>query len=508
MSLANAQEIGEAVLELGLVKPEDWAAVWPAVAEKAPEDIYTVLQARSLLTGLQVDKLRKGDTFGYSLGRFKLLYKISAGTFARVYRGVDTNDGAVVAVKVLRQRHAMSPESVKQFHREAKLTEQLDHPNIVRTLDVGTEEETGQHYIAMEFVEGGNLRELLRIRKSYSPQEVVRTGLQMVDGLGYALSRGVTHRDIKPTNILFTTTGQIKWVDFGLAGFNEAKGLAFGKLDDVQQQRTVDYAGLEKLTGAPKGDFRSDIFFLGNVFYMMLTGYGALPETKDRRERMEKSRFDAIVPLVKNPDVPRALAVIVDKMLALKLDARYQSYDDILRDLRAVETLFASGKGLERGEEAGLAADGFPPGPPRVMFVHEKEKLFPDVKAKLEKHGYQVVCNSDLGRAVMLHDLKPFHALIFDLASVGKAGVRAYVKAKNAADDDGRKVVGVFLANSSGEAALTADLIDDLSITLRGQPVTLAQVREALAKLLPGATVKKDPKSQKTETSHKADAKR
>src|SRR4051812_44960977 len=89
MSLANAQEIGEAVLELGLVKPDDWAEVWPSIAEKDPEGVFNVLQSRALLTGLQVDKLRKGDTAGYVLGRFKLLYKISAGTFARVYRGVD-----------------------------------------------------------------------------------------------------------------------------------------------------------------------------------------------------------------------------------------------------------------------------------------------------------------------------------------------------------------------------------------------------------------------------------
>jgi tRNA A-37 threonylcarbamoyl transferase component Bud32 len=492
MSLANAQEIGEAVLELGLIKPDEWSHVWPAIAEKPPEAVFDTLQSRGLLTGLQIDKLRKGDSAGFTLGRFKLLYKISAGTFARVYRGVDMTNDAVVAIKVLRARHAMSPENVKQFQREAKLTEQLDHPNIVKTLDVGTEPETGQHYIAMEFVEGGNLRELLRIRKTFPPQEVVRLGIQMLEGLGYAFSRGVTHRDIKPTNVLFTTTGQIKWVDFGLAGITEAKGLTFGKLDDVQQQRTVDYAGLEKLTNAPKGDFRSDIFFLGNVFYMMLTGEGALPETRDRRERMQKSRFDAIVSLARNPTVPRPLAAIIDKMLAVKPDQRYQSYDDILRDLRAAEGRIATGEGVGLPDESGPSTDGFPPGPPRIMFIHEKEKLHGDVKAKLEKHGYATVCNSDLGRAFMLHDLKPFHAIVMDLASVGKAGVKAYVKAKNAAEIDDRKLAGVFLANSSREAELAADLVDDLSVTLEGRPVTLTQVKEALGKLLPGAAVGKE----------------
>jgi eukaryotic-like serine/threonine-protein kinase len=498
MSLGNPQEIGEAVLELGLIKPDEWAAVWPSIADKNAEAALDVLQSRGLLTGLQLDKLRKGDTVGFTLGRFKILYKISAGTFARVYRGVDMVNDAVVAIKVLRQRHAMAPENVKQFQREAKLTEQLSHPNIVRTLEVGTEPETGQHYIAMEFVEGGNLRELLRIRKVIPPQEVVRLGVQMVEGLGYAHSQGVTHRDIKPTNILFTTAGQIKWVDFGLAGITETKGLAFGKLDDLQQQRTVDYAGLEKLTNAPKGDFRSDIFFLGNVFYMMLTGEGALPETRDRRERMERSRFEGIVPLSKNPNVPRRLAAIVDKMLAFKPEGRYQSYDDILRDLRAVGELFAGGAGLEGAEVVGETLDGFPAGPPRVMFIHEKEKLHADVKAKLEKWGYQAVCNTDPGRAIMLHELKPFHAIVLDLSTLGKAALKAYQKAKFDAEKNNRKVAVIFLANSPHDAKMTADYDDELTTTLVGEPVTLSQVREALAKMLPGAKRKEPAADAKT----------
>ena len=490
MSLGTAQEIGEAVLELGLIRADDWSTVWPLICESEGEQVLDILQSRGLLTGLQLDKLRKGDTAGFSLGRFKILYKISAGTFARVYRGVDMGNEAVVAVKVLRSRHAMAPESVRQFQREAKLTEQLTHPNLVRTLDVGTDDNTGQHYIAMEFVEGGNLRELMKIRGTFSPQEVVRTGIQMVEGLAYALSRGITHRDIKPTNILFTTTGQVKWVDFGLAGVTESKSLMIAPMKiDEQQQRTVDYAGLEKMTGAPKGDFRSDIFFLGNVFALMLTGHGALPEARGRADRMDRSRFTSINPLVKNPHVPRQLAQIIDKMLAIKPELRYQTYEDLLRDLRMMETVIARGD-LEKDErEPGL--EGFPPGPPRIMFVHEKARLHADVKEKLEKRGYQVVCNTDIGRAVMLNDLKPFHCLVLDLPSVGQAGVRAYQKARFKANDEERKLAAIFLANSRGEATLTAGLEDELTVTLVGDPVTLSQVREALAKLIPGSGVKK-----------------
>jgi len=226
----------------------------------------------------------------------------------------------------------------------------------------------------------------------------------------------------------------------------------------------------------------------------MLTGEGALPETRDRRERMERSRFDAIVPLSKNPKVPKQLGAIVDKMLTVKPDARYQTYDDILRDLRAVEALFASGVNLER-PESNEALDGFPPGPPRVMFVHEKEKLHPDVKAKLEKWGYPTVCNVDVGRAIMLHELKPFHALVLDIGTLGKSAMKVGQKAKFHADQNDRKLALIFLANSRDEARLTADLEDEMTTTLVGEPVTLSQVREALAKVLPGAAKRKESKA-------------
>src|SRR5258708_2616639 len=121
MTLSSAQEIGQTLLELELVTRDEWAREWPIVAEMDAEDVLRHLTTKGLITDLQVDKLRKGDTAGYFLGPFKLLYKISAGTFARVYRGIDVDTGDVVAVKVLRGRHTIDPESVKQFHREAKL---------------------------------------------------------------------------------------------------------------------------------------------------------------------------------------------------------------------------------------------------------------------------------------------------------------------------------------------------------------------------------------------------
>ncbi len=480
----SAQDVGRRLAELKLISRDDWARLQPQFGHLDGDELLRQLENRGTLTGYQIDKFRKGDTNGYLLGRFRIMYRISAGTFARVYRGIDTKTNEMVAVKVLRGRHTESPESVKQFHREAKLMQGLQHSNIVRVLEVAAEASTKQHYIAMEFIDGGNLRELLRIRGKVSPAETVRLGAEMLDGLAAAHEKGVTHRDIKPTNILFTTAGQIKWVDFGLAGLTEAPATTAMKLDE-QQQHTVDYVGLERATGATRGDLRSDLFFLGTVLYHMLTGEPAMPETRDRGERKSASRFRAIKPLAENREVPGELAAVVDKLLAFMPDDRYQTALAALADLRR------AGASLAREESLGAAPrnaalEGFPPGPPRLLVAHAKVRLHDEIKDKLERCGYAVVCNADLGRAMMLHELKPFHGVVIDLASFGEAGVKAYAKAKQKAATQKRNLAGVLLATQPEHAMWASRLDADRTTVLQGEPVTMTQLRRALAGQLPG----------------------
>ena len=196
-------------------------------------------------------------------------------------------------VKVLRKRFGNDPESVRRFNKEAEEGMKLRHPNIALILDHG--EQDRQHYMLMEYVEGSNLRDFLKIRGRLTPAESMPVMIGLAQALKYSLDQGVTHRDIKGTNILISTRGESKLVDFGLAtvGGDERKmAVAHG-------QRTVDYSALERTCGSPKGDKRSDIFFLGCVFYQMLTGQVAMveTETKDQLAKMLKRSFSAIKPL-------------------------------------------------------------------------------------------------------------------------------------------------------------------------------------------------------------------
>lgn len=469
MKATTAQELGKQLIEQRLVSREEVADAVEAAGTAAPGDLLRVLERRNLLTSFQIQKLENDDRAGYFIGRFKVLYKISAGTFARVFRGVDTATGDSVAIKVLRNRHTLDPENVKHFYREAKLTEKLDHPNIARRLDVGCDKSTNQHYIAMEFVEGGNFREFLKIRQKVDPRELARLGVEMVEGLKYALSMGVTHRDVKPTNILFTSTGHIKWVDFGLAGIADRAGT-----DAIfaTEQRTVDYAGLEKATGSPNGDPRSDIFFLGCVFYEALTGVYPLTQPKDRNARMLRNRFDQIRPVAEAGEVPPEMARIVDRMLAFRPEARYANYDALSRD-------------LQQFESAGAAAAGGEAGRPRnrIILIHASQTVQDRIRKTFGDHGMKVALTGAIERAESLHRLQGADCMIIDLDTIGEHGVSEFETFLKKLPPRGPKCPAIFLANE-GQEAWVSRLDAEQTVVLQ-KPLTLGLVYRAVRQFLP-----------------------
>ena len=288
------------------------------------------LETAHVLTPYQVTKLNKRDLDGLLLGKFKLLYRNASGSFARVFRGCSVNDGRMVGIKVLRSRWAEDPRKVILFKREGELGKRLKHKNIVPIYEVGSE--GNQHYLTMEFVEGGNLRELLKARGKFSPFEATRYVLDITQGLEYALNLGVTHRDLKLTNVLLSAQGVSKLVDFGLAGQDAAS-----RSIDEEVDRAVEYSTLEMGTGAPDNDPRSDLFFLGTIYYELLTGKHPYPPTKSKDERRQFSRYRDIQPIREvDPSLPLAVTKIVDKLIRISPSERYQTPSAVATDLRTV----------------------------------------------------------------------------------------------------------------------------------------------------------------------------
>jgi CheY-like chemotaxis protein len=414
METMEATAFEQTILKLGLVNEGQLAEIHEEIGE--PQDLWQLIAAlerKSWLTPWQRGKVLKGDVDGFILGGYKLLYKIQSGSFGRVYRAVDSRDGRVTAVKVLRRRWSEDQARIDMFIREGKVGLLLKHPNIVEVLAINRDPASGQYYIVMEFVEGGNLREILQIRQKLSVVESLRIAEDCAAGLAYAYSRGMTHRDIKLTNILISDTGEAKLVDFGLAQFFST----LARKEEEKVDRTVDYAGLERATGVKTGDVRSDIYFVGCVLYECLTGRPPLVMTRDKHARMRKGRFEEVRPIHPNEiDGPPSVLMLVETMMALDPKERYQTPSQLLDAIRTVrrEVENKSGNGDDRPVT-------------RAVFLAEPDQHLQDVlRDKLKEQGYRVFLAGDPLRALDRYRQNPYDGLIVDARTTGDEGFRVF----------------------------------------------------------------------------------
>jgi predicted Ser/Thr protein kinase len=262
-----------------------------------------------------------------TFGRYEILGKLGEGAMGVVYRARDTAIGRVVALKMLSAELGAEDELHRRFEREAEAIGRLSHPNIVTVYDLG--QSNGQLYMAMELLEGDDLRSLIERKVDVPLADRVRILVQICEGLAYAHSRGVVHRDIKPANIVVTADARVKILDFGLARVATRatitrKGMILG---------TPDYMAPEQAMGKLV-DRRSDVFSTGSVFYEFLTG-----EKPFKGKTLHAVLFQIIQEhpdpvLTLNPELPTRLAAVVHRMLVKDPDKRYQSLDEVGRDLQ------------------------------------------------------------------------------------------------------------------------------------------------------------------------------
>ena len=457
----NAEDLSQRIFDLRLLDQRQLESVWGEFGTRdvSLEDFTARLLNKSLLTNFQLDKVLKGDREGFFYGNYRVLYMVGAGTFARVFRSVHTRPRRWSRSRCSAGGTATNRSKSELFLREAHMGEKLVHPNIVRIFDVS--DDIRAPYMVMEFVEGQTLREFLKVRKQLDVATSVNLMIDIASGLDYARKLGITHRDMKLSNVMVASNGKAKLVDFGLATMSEASD---DKLLAAPNARSIDYVALERGTGVKKNDHRSDIYFAGCVFYHMMTGVAPLLETRDRLVRMSVSRFGEIKPAnelgPRNPD-PR-----LDR-----LESRH-----VLAAGRAV-----SGAGrVPGGPEAGQVRDGQRRssdggGRPEekhvdkirvdeqaeglgktVLVVESNVQMQNLLREQLKQRGYRVLITNDPARAIQRFEdeIRTADCAVFSAQDLGMRAVEAF--------------------NQLGEGQTTSDIPAVLLVDKREKELTKA----------------------------------
>jgi serine/threonine protein kinase len=292
------------------------------------------LIANRFLTEYQAALLGSGQADGFFVGPYQVLDRIAKGRMAGVYKAL-SEQGQVVAIKVFPPSMAKNPETLARFKREARLALQLNHPNLVRTLQVGVDNDL--HYLVMEHLEGETLEALLKERGTLSPVEAVRIAFLMTLGMQHIHEKGLVHRDLNPSNLMLcpapaegenTLRSSVKILDIGLARklFDpRPDAVSEGLTNEESILGSPDYLAPEQARDARRADIRADIYSLGCTLYHMLAGRPPFQDDNRIRQIMRHANEEARPLLELNPAIGPELSQVVATMLAKDPRARFQT---------------------------------------------------------------------------------------------------------------------------------------------------------------------------------------
>src|SRR5580765_2846927 len=281
--------------------------------------------------------------------RYLVLRKLGSGGMADVYLDEDEELGRKVALKMLNERHARDEQFVERFKREARNAAGLSHPHIVRVYDRGDVE--GTYYIAMEYLDGPTLKELLVRKGPTPPLTAIKFAREILSALAEAHKHEIVHRDIKPHNVIVSPDWNVKVADFGIARSGASQMTEAGSIVG-----TAQYLSPEQARGKPV-DQRSDLYSLGVVLYEMLTG--KVPFTGDAAVEIAMKHLSVVPepPSKLRPEVSQDLDAVVMRALAKDPEDRYSSAEAMDADLARVARGASVSRSTEEAMTRVMAAD-------------------------------------------------------------------------------------------------------------------------------------------------------
>ncbi|MGE3803655.1 MAG: SUMF1/EgtB/PvdO family nonheme iron enzyme [Gemmataceae bacterium] len=363
MPVPTTANLVEELRTLQILQPEQAAEI----SKLAAPDTRTLcreLMQRGHITAYQANLVGQGKAKELVLGSYIILDRLGEGGMGQVFKARHVRLDRIVALKVIRKERLSKPEAIRRFQREAKAAGRLSHPNIVAVHDSG--EINGTHFLAMELVDGIDMARLVKKSGPLPVQHACHYMRQAALGLQHAHERGLTHRDIKPHNLLVTSEGKVKVLDMGLARLESLSGSDeeskdSGLTKDGSVIGTPDYLAPEQAKDARNVDIRSDLYSLGCTFYYLLTGKRPFV-AESLTETLLKHQLEEAVPVRKlRNEVPAPVEAIVAKLMRKKPEERYQKPDELAADLEQ----FLRGKStsaLKKGPNAPVGWNASEPG--------------------------------------------------------------------------------------------------------------------------------------------------
>lgn len=319
----------------GLIEPDDLTAFVRTLPQASkPTDAKSLAMAlvsANRLTRYQAKVLYQGHPASLVLGDLELLEPIGSGGSGQVFLAKHRRLDRTEAVKLLSPQHLDSPDAVARFEQEAKAAARLSHENIVTTYDAGQHD--GIFYLAMEYVDGSDLAQVVRQQGPLPIGQAVDCVLQSARGLQVAHAAGIVHRDIKPHNLLLDGRGRVKILDLGLARFHDTEELKAAQAaltHSGQIMGTLDYMSPEQAIDTHTADARADIYSLGCTLHFLLTGLA--PFAGDSPAQKLFAHRDDPIPSLRQirSEIPPAVDAVFQKMLAKNPAERYQTMAEVI----------------------------------------------------------------------------------------------------------------------------------------------------------------------------------
>jgi len=397
-----------------LVPPDRLATLGPEELEQfdGPQALGLYLVQKGWLTFYQLDRLFHGNGHDLIVGCYRILELIGEGGASKVFKAEDMQTKQLVALKVLRADRLSHAESVDRFRLEVHLLTRLSHPNIVKAYDTDL---TGTSpYVALEYVEGTNLAELVQLTGPVPLGLACQYIRQAAAGLQHAYEQGLVHRDVKPANLILAgRDGVIKILDMGIARLCRPEGEdALGLTSEGAVMGTADYMAPEQALDARTADIRSDIYGLGCTLYHLLTGQPPFPGGSLARKLLRHQREAPASLNLQCVGVPSELAAVIDKMLSKCPDERFQVPAEVAQALSP----FCPQQASQPSPMVGCRAVP-PKSPAATILVVEDGQLNREMLSRrLARHGYQVITAHDGRQGVLKAQTSPPDLILMDMS--------------------------------------------------------------------------------------------